>query len=391
MIPRAQPNYSLPDVISSFFAREGGRKHKDRLIALLGSYFGSENIILTQSGRGAIHILLSCLGRPKVFVPAYTCKAVIEACRIAGKEIHYVEAEEGGFNMDPDDLRGRLDSSSVLLLTHQFGFPARTEELLEAAALAGAAVVEDACASFGTRYKGRLTGTFGDGAAFSFDSTKLLNCPLKGGFILAKDEAFYRKCRDFAETGLSRMPFSAKLGYTLKGLALKTIGLGPLYSLFHLLFFRLRGRTTDESLPSRTAPGPFYTFRMGEFQARPLVRQMERLDDIVSFRRELYGTLLEGLKGCDSLDLPPEIPPGEWVPVRFPVRVKGDKLSFYRDCVRMGVDLGFSFTHIETPPQYARAHELAGSVLNLPYHLGLGKRAAMKIVRAARAAGSGKG
>lgn len=50
-------------------------------------------------------------------------------------------------------------------------------------------MIEDCAASLGTVYNGKLTGLFGNYAFFSFDSTKLVTVPSKGGFIIAADAA----------------------------------------------------------------------------------------------------------------------------------------------------------------------------------------------------------
>jgi dTDP-4-amino-4,6-dideoxygalactose transaminase len=368
MIPRVQPNYSFSDLLSSFFVRENTYNFRKNLILQLNSYFNNKNILLTHSGRGALFAILSCLDQKNIFVPAYTCKAVIEACRLAQKNVFYIETEDNGFNADPQSLAGSLNSDSVLLITHQFGYPCQVDQLLELANNAGAVVVEDCAASLGVRYNGRLTGSFGLAAAFSFDSTKLLNAPLKGGFMLTADQDFYLKCQKFIDENLKKLPFSLKIYYLLMGLVLKIIGHHFLYKIFHWLMFQRKGHYTDERVPSSSVLTPFYKYGLAEFQAAIVSKQFKYLDQILAKRRRDYNIMLTGLRPSPLFASPPPLANDDPAPIRFCLQIKGDKFSFYERCVKKGLDLGFSFTFIASPSTYEKSHRLANSILNLPFY-----------------------
>jgi dTDP-4-amino-4,6-dideoxygalactose transaminase len=232
----------------------------------------------------------------------------------------------------------------------------------------------------GTRIEGRLTGTFGAASAFSFDSTKLVNAPLKGGFMLVRDSGLYARCSEFAERNFRPVTFGLKSYWLAMGMILKIIGNPFLYRIFHWLKFGSRGTYTDESLPSCNVLNAFYTRAMGEFQASVALRQLESLDAIIERRRAIYAILSEGLKGSKALTLPPTDPGNGTVPVRFPVVVKGDKLAFYTRCVKAGLDMGFSFTFIDSPEEFVKSHDLARGILNLPFYFNLSDKDAQKAI-----------
>lgn len=368
MIPRTKVNYRLADLLRAGLVSEGGQTKRQALLRQLEALFGTPRILLTASGRGALYALLSCLPQRRVVLPAYTCKAVVEAVLLAGKEAIFAESEEDGFNMSPRSLGALLDADTILLATHQFGIPCDIRAMLGLAREAGAFIIEDAAASLGTKVDGQLTGTFGDAAFFSFDSTKLVNVPLKGGFLSIRDEVLFRRCAAFLDTRTRPMPARRRLNYQLLGAILVLLENPFLYRCFHNLKFRWRNRFTDDSANLNPTLGPFYIDRLAEWQAGMLLPQIQGLGEIIATRQRLYAEYLDKLQGVTGISLPPADARKEWAPIRFPIRVRGDKMAFYRQSVRRGVDHAFSFTFIACPADFAISHRLAASVLDIPFY-----------------------
>lgn len=108
-------------------------------------------------------------------------------------------------------------------------------------------MIEDAAASLGSRANGRLTGTFGDAAFFSFDSTKLVNVPLKGGFLTVVDESIFERTRS-AHARLTHPMSRYKQAVThLSAVLLVALEHHALYRVFHTLFFAIRRRFTEDA------------------------------------------------------------------------------------------------------------------------------------------------
>jgi dTDP-4-amino-4,6-dideoxygalactose transaminase len=368
MIPRTKVNYRLTDLLRASLVGEGSQTRRQALIGHLGRLFGTNHILLTASGRGGLYTLLSCLPQRRVVLPAYTCKAVVEAVRLAGKQAVFAESEDDGFNMSPHSLETFLDADTILLVTHQFGIPCDIRAMLRLARAAGAFVIEDAAASLGSRVDGQLTGSFGDAAFFSFDSTKLVNAPLKGGFLCIRDAALYQRCAAYLDASTQPMPATRKLRYLLLGGILVLLENPLLYRYFHNLKFRWRGRFTDDSVDRDPSLGPFYVERLAEWQAGILLPQIEGLEEIVATRQRLYADYLDKLQGVQNISLPAMDCRREWAPIRFPIRVPIDKMAFYRKSVRRGVDYAFSFTFIDCPADFTISHRLAATVLDLPFY-----------------------
>ena len=372
MIPRARANFSLKDLADAALVREGGHAdHKATLAEQLRSYFGVDDVLLTPSGRGGLYAILKALDRRRVVIPAYTCNAVTEAATLAGKAIDYAEVEVDGFNVDPNRLAERLGPDAVFIATHQFGIPCDIERVLRICRDRGALVVEDAAASLGTRVDGKLTGTFGDAAFFSFDTTKLITVPLKGGAVIARETKTLARIRRAYEAEIEPMPVQVKARLLAMSTALVLLQDPVRYRLFHRLQFERRGRFTAEAPLGPVARTQWYRYDFTQWQALVATRQMDRIEEIIARRRALYAEYGERLQGKTAFRTPPADTRQEWAPIRFPIRVEGDKVAFYREATRRGVDFAFSFTFIEAPPAFEAAHALSRSVLDVPFYFDL--------------------
>jgi dTDP-4-amino-4,6-dideoxygalactose transaminase len=384
MIPRTKVNYNLMDLARSCFAGTGQHAFSDRLTRKLGEMFGERHVLLTASGRGALYMLLRALPQSTAVVPAYTCKAVVEAVKLAGKHIVYVEAEPDGFNMDPLALVPLLGEDAIVLATHQFGIPCDIETIVRLCEETGAFLIEDAAASMGSRIGRRLTGTFGDAAFFSFDSTKLVTVPLKGGFLTIKDAAVFERVQQVHSQVMRPMPWWAHLKLLCLATALVLLENHLLYRIFHTVIFRWRNRYTADSTQLDLHLGAFYRYGLAGWQAWLALRQLDQFDDLVKVRRRLYAEYYRRLQGSKTFVLPPQDTKEEWACIRFPIRVAGDKLSFYRSAVKKGIDFAFSFTFIVCPQRFERAHRLAASVLDLPFYYKLSEREIDQVIAVLR-------
>lgn len=368
MIPRTKASYRLADLLRSVLAKDRCGSLRNALRSELATLLGKPSILLSASGRGALYIVLKCLPQRRVLLPAYTCRAVVEAAFLAGKEVVFGELEPDGFNMSVDAVVKMLNADTILLATHQFGIPCNIKAMVYHAREVGAFIIEDVAASLGSRVDGQLTGSFGDAAFFSFDSTKLVNVPLKGGALYVKDQALFDRCVAFQKKNTFEMPLERKVRYLFLGLALLALENPLLYRFFHNAKFRWRGRYTDDSAEFSPRLGPFYIDQLSEWQAAILLPQIRGLGQAVSARQRIYSEYLRKLSNAKSFALPPPDNCHEWAPIRFPIRVFGDKLKFYNEAVRLSVDFAFSFTFIASPKNYVLSHDLAASILDLPFY-----------------------
>jgi dTDP-4-amino-4,6-dideoxygalactose transaminase len=368
MLPRTKVNYGWRDLGRALLTSEAASASRARLTALLAGYQHAHHVLLTPSGRAGLYFLLRASDRPRVVVPGYTCKAVTEAALLAGKDVVHVDVDDG-FNLGASALADQLDDRTIVIATHQFGIPCQIEAICALARRHGALVFEDAAAALGSRVNGRLVGTFGDAAFFSFDSTKLVHVPLKAGFVTVRDAGLFARVREVHDRETAAMSVTRKLALLVQAAILLGLEQPHLYRVFHKLHFEWRGRfTADDDVVRRTRTR-FYSDRIAEWQAAIAVPQVERLDDLVERRRALYRELRARLVGCGAIELPPGDDRREWACIRFPVLVRGDRASYYREATSRGVDFAFSFSFLAgSAAAVPASHRIADRILDVPYY-----------------------
>lgn len=378
MIPRARPNYGFRTLWRSLFVARRSTACRTSLREHLAGMLGEEAVILTASGRGALYLYLQAMPQRRVIVPAYTCKAVVEAATLAGKEVVFASHEPAAFNASPEAMTEHADPDTVVVATHQFGIPCDIVRTVELAKAKGAIVIEDVAAALGTKIQNQLAGTFGDAAFFSFDTTKLVNAPLKAGFLTVRDPDDAARCRDVFSTQTEDLPILNEWMNLAMAGALVLIQGAWRYRWFHTLKFRWRNRFTEDGPTIQETPGPFYRYRMSERQACIVLPQLEQLGEIIRKRQDDYRQLLEGLNGVAGITLPPADVARAWAPIRFPILVENEKMAFYERACELGVDMAFSFTFIQAPASYREAHAMANAILNPPFYLRLNQNELQK-------------
>jgi len=120
---------------------------------LLTEYFGVETAV-TSSARSGLYIILKQLGLGRmdhILVPDFLCRSVLYIINLLG------------FGVQEPNAR-----TKSIFVFHQWGYPQRMDVIMEEAHRRGWSVVEDCAHSFGSTYKGKVVGSFGDGAIISF-------------------------------------------------------------------------------------------------------------------------------------------------------------------------------------------------------------------------------
>jgi 8-amino-3,8-dideoxy-alpha-D-manno-octulosonate transaminase len=111
-----------------------------------------------------------------------------------------VDVDES-LTLDPQAVRRAITPRTKCIMpVHMCGAMADLEPLLQICKEHNLILLEDACQSFGGRYKGKYLGTIGHAGTFSFDFVKIVTCA-EGGAIITNSEDLFTKLDGFSDHG----------------------------------------------------------------------------------------------------------------------------------------------------------------------------------------------
>jgi dTDP-4-amino-4,6-dideoxygalactose transaminase len=365
-IPVMRVNYTTSQLIGSLFITERSTKYRERLKRMLQVFFGVDDVLLTSSARCAIYMIVRSLSQTKVIVPAYTCEVVIEAIKLAGKEVVFAPVSKKTLNISEYPV---IDSNTIVLATHQYGFPSEMDNLVELCRGKGAVLVEDCAGSFGGRIDDKLTGTFGDYAVFSFSASKTLHSPTKGGFIIARNKELLDKILPITNQPNDRLAFKIRQFAKAIGFCLAKRRL-----LSSWLFSR--GQTNSCHTGTEYLTDSSYHRGLYEWQAYVLSKQLTCIESILMERRELYRRYYNSIKNplflLEDMNL-------SGVFIRFPILVS-DRDRFLEYCCNKHIAVGTGYNRLYCPSSYNTAHEISKEIVYLPFGNGFSAKEINKVI-----------
>lgn len=170
----------------------------------LAAYLGVRHAIGVGNATDGLVMSLRAAGvEPghEVIVPSHTMVATAAAVAHAGATPVLVDCGPDHL-MDPASAARAVTRRTRALMPVQLnGRTCDMDALSALAREAGAVIVEDAAQGLGSRFRGRLAGTFGAAAAFSFYPAKILGCLGDGGAVVTDDDAVACRVRLLRDHG----------------------------------------------------------------------------------------------------------------------------------------------------------------------------------------------
>lgn len=303
------------------------------------AYHGGGECVTVANGTDALEIALAALGvgpGDRVATVANTVSATVAAIEQRGATPVFVEIDPATMLMSATALESVLAGAAggvkVVVPVHLYGQPADLPAIMAVARRHGAKVLEDCAQSHGAAVGGRLAGTWGDAAAYSFYPTKNLGALGDGGAVFTRDAGLAAQVRLRRQYGW-------------------------------------RTRYVSE-IPGRNS-------RLDEIQAAVLRVQLRHLDEGNERRRRLAGRYLDQL-GSAPLRLPAVAPGVAPVWHQFTVRTPRRE-ALLAHLNERGIRAGVLYpVPLHRQPAYADAalhlphtEQACAEVLCLPVHPGL--------------------
>jgi CDP-6-deoxy-D-xylo-4-hexulose-3-dehydrase len=186
-------------------------RYSDQFEAEFSEYFGLSNAFLVNSGSSANLVALTALTSPKLgdrrLLPGDEVVTVAAGFPTTVAPIVqnrlipvFVDVNLGDYTAISSRIEEAIGSKTrAIAMAHTMGVPFDLDTVMRLAKAHNLWVVEDNCDALGSRYRGQLTGTFGDIATLSFYPAHHITMG-EGGCVLSRDEllgSIIRSIRDW--------------------------------------------------------------------------------------------------------------------------------------------------------------------------------------------------
>ena len=264
-----------------------------RLEDKIASYIGTKYAVGVSSGTDALVMSLRALAIQRknqeywdrddlIITTPFTFTATGDAILRAGATPLFVDIDPDTYNLNPELVAHAVKKFGKrikgILPVHLYGQPCDMDAIMEVARENDLFVVEDCAQSFGAKWDGRQTGSFGDTGCFSFFPSKNLGGFGDGGMITTDDEKLYELL-----------------------LMLRKHGGKDKYNVDHI----------------------GYNARLDTLQAAVLLAKMECIDEFTEKRRAIARVYDEELRNIEWLQIPKVLDKAYHVYHQYTVRVKG--------------------------------------------------------------------
>ena len=194
---------AIADVIANSAYIRG--PHVDKFEKLWSEAVGMKHCVSCANGTDAIYILMRGLGiKPgdEVITTSHSWISTTETITQAGGKVVFTDTENDTFNINAAQIESKITSRTVgIIPVHLYGQPADMDAIMAIAKKHKLWVIEDCAQSHLARYKGKLVGTFGNAATFSFYPGKNLGAYGDAGGLVTNDDQLADWCATYARHG----------------------------------------------------------------------------------------------------------------------------------------------------------------------------------------------
>ena len=168
-------------------------------------FIGVKHATGVCNGTVAIHLAAAALGLgdgDEVICPSFTYIASANPFTQLGCKVVFCDSLADSWQMDPKDVEAKITpATKALMVVHLYGHPANMESLCQIAKKHHLFLIEDCAEAIGSQYKGKMVGSFGDIACFSFFGNKTITCG-EGGMVLCNTDELSERAKHLKGQGV---------------------------------------------------------------------------------------------------------------------------------------------------------------------------------------------
>ena len=203
-----------------------------RLEGAVAERLGVKHCVAVSSCTSGLMMVLRALGLSgEVIVPTFTFFATGHAVLWNGLTPVFANSDLDTWNLSPGDVECQIrEKTSAIVAVHLYGNPCDIPALERLARRHRLKLIFDAAHAFGSAYRGKPIGSFGDAEVFSLSPTKLLVAG-EGGLVTTNDAklaAAVRAMRNYGDVGAYNpewLGFNARMTEFNAALALRGLSL----------------------------------------------------------------------------------------------------------------------------------------------------------------------
>lgn len=266
-ITRKEIEYVSDAVATAWYGN--ANVYNDRFERAFADYLGVKHAISLPSCTSAIHLSLLAFGvgeGDEVVVPDITWIASSAPVTYVGATPIFADVDERTWCLSAISFERCISPKTrAVIVVDLYGNMPDYDDVIEVARRHGISVVEDAAEAIGAEYHGKRAGSFGDTGVFSFHGSKTLTTG-EGGLLATDRDDVWRRALVLRDHG--RKP-------------------GDRYFWNSEIAFK---------------------YKMSSLQAALGLAQLERIDELVARKRELFSWYEQELSDVDGLTLNAEVP-----------------------------------------------------------------------------------
>ncbi|MBI4153739.1 aminotransferase class V-fold PLP-dependent enzyme [Candidatus Woesearchaeota archaeon] len=281
-----------------------GGKRTEEFESKFREYMGVNHAIFCNSGSSALMLAFDSTGLEKgseIISPALTFPTTINPAIRQGMNITLVDSDIGTYNVNVDEIEKAITpKTKALVIPHLLGNMSDLSRITDLVEDHKLIFLEDCCEAIGSRYNGRLLGTFGNTAAFSFFPSHHISAAGGGMFTTNSRETY------------------------LRALSLKYWG--RQYS--DIKYIPNQTTIRSDYIQQYTYETIGYNFNVGEVEAAKGIVQMGKLDEFNKLREKNFDILMKFFKKYSDLFMLPEIVKNaqpSWF--AFPLTIRDTKIN----------------------------------------------------------------